>query len=423
MKNSIYINVQYIILLCMLSCYQIGMAQDGSNDSSIISQRLRVYYVENPNTNNESRRVDISNSSSIFGSNPNMQIAQQLVQAIFQENEQQSEFHESITTTVRGFRERVAIFFYDDTDGLTNNEVSNTWVNCIRSNHFFICGTQEHGDDYERIVHLGAHQMNSLGLARTQAQFLRVLRGASGNTGWYDRVPESEASASAFEVCAPFKRNYEEFRQSVVRNSAELRRGMIYRSDSLHAGTVIDRRPDLRHIHRGYMRIGFREGQEVCLSGNIVRDSRRYVLFIRFSTRSEEHTFEDDHVRSEHSEDRQQRIRQRMERIVTRMGPSRLPPRGTGESGRLSHIQFMSQLTGYRRAWERYFQYGSIDQVRSWGYAEFQQPGMERAIREMQSLDNQPQWVKVGVIRQHEYILEQIDNNIERTEQRLLENR
>ncbi len=293
MKKVKIIVEWFLIFLCFIGIYQGLWAQEnGSN--SVIRERLRVYYVSNPNTATNMHSVAVSNTAPIFGSNPNMEAAQQLVRAIFYGGETHTAFQGRVTAIVRGFRRPAALILYDDTAALNEN-VSATWANCIRNRHFFICGTEEDDDDYQRIVHLGAYQMNQLGIEAIKTRFLRVLSGASGNTGWWDTVDEDDVSREDFEVCTPFANDYEEFREAVVSNSPELRRGMIYRSNNLHAGQVIDRRPDLRHIHRGYLNAGTRAGQRVCLSGHIARDGRGYVALIRFST-PDVHTFEDEPV-------------------------------------------------------------------------------------------------------------------------------
>src|SRR5690606_882619 len=109
--------------------------------------------------------------------------------------------------------------------------------------------------------------------------------------------------------------------------------------------------------------------------------------------------------------------------IITRMGPTVLPPRGTGESGRLSHIQFLSELSGYRRAWQIYFRSsGGTDRIMAYGFAPFQIPGRDRAIVEIRNLEAQPLWLRQRVFEDERFILEQIDNNIDRIEQILLAN-
>lgn len=108
----------------------------------------------------------------------------------------------------------------------------------------------------------------------------------------------SRRRPETFEVCTPFIENYDEFRETLVRNSPELRRRMISRSNPSHIGVVIDRTPDLRDIHRQYRDAGTRPGQRICLNMRLVRDSRRYVSQIRF-TAPDMHTFEDEPVVSD----------------------------------------------------------------------------------------------------------------------------
>ncbi len=108
----------------------------------------------------------------------------------------------------------------------------------------------------------------------------------------------SRRRPETFEVCTPFIENYDEFRETLVRNSPEVRRRMISRSNPSHIGDVIDRTPDLRDIHRQYRDAGTRPGQRICLNMRLVRDSRRYVTQIRF-TAPDMHTFEDEPVVSD----------------------------------------------------------------------------------------------------------------------------
>ncbi|WAC03474.1 hypothetical protein N7U66_08285 [Lacinutrix neustonica] len=119
------------------------------------------------------------------------------------------------------------------------------------------------------------------------------------NTLENDRPNSGHAPASHvpnhFETCTSFKRNYDEFRETLVSNSSNLRRAMISRSDPSHIGRVIDRTTDLRDIHHDYLTAGARSGDRICLATEIIRDERRYVEFIRF-TAPNMHTFDDEPV-------------------------------------------------------------------------------------------------------------------------------
>ncbi|RZN82246.1 MAG: hypothetical protein EVB11_09100 [Winogradskyella sp.] len=101
-----------------------------------------------------------------------------------------------------------------------------------------------------------------------------------------------------FQICSPFKIDYEDYKETLVQNAPELRRQMISRSNPSHIGTVIDRTPHLRNIHRSYRDAGTREGQRICVNVRIIRDSRRYVSEIHF-TAPDMHTFEDEPIESD----------------------------------------------------------------------------------------------------------------------------
>lgn len=110
--------------------------------------------------------------------------------------------------------------------------------------------------------------------------------------GWWDSL--TPTSVEAFTVCVELTEQYADFRRAVVQASAEIRHGMISRSNPTYPEEVIDRRPDLRDIHRGFIEAeGYNVGDEVCIVGHIVRDERNYVLLIRFATR-DVHIYDDD---------------------------------------------------------------------------------------------------------------------------------
>lgn len=112
--------------------------------------------------------------------------------------------------------------------------------------------------------------------------------------GWWDE--STPDSVITFGVGAPFHSEYARFRENVVRNSSEIQRRMIYRSDPEYPERVIDRRNDLRHIHRGFSEMGVQDGSTVNLIGFMVRDRRGYVLLIRFATRDVHAGLEDEAV-------------------------------------------------------------------------------------------------------------------------------
>lgn len=280
------------LALCVQMMLAITVSGQSGRRTDDLEQRLRVYYVEEPNTASRAIPIALSSSEDIFGNNPNMQRAQRLIRAIFNGMEEHPQFRTSLARALRATSRPYALFLYDDTNPL-NGSVSRNWTNCINNGHFYACSTVDEGDDYGRILHYGAFQMNSENFDATLAGIIRLLYHSRSRGGWWDRI--TEAHTEAFNVCVPFAINYENFRQSVVQNSDEIRHGMISRSNPEYAEEVIDRRPFLREIHRSYANLETPTGQEICLDGLIVRDNRRYVAIIRFAAR-DVHTFDDDRV-------------------------------------------------------------------------------------------------------------------------------
>lgn len=284
-----------------------------------INEQLRVYYVANPNTETRPHAVQVSSDSPIFGGNPNMAIAQQLVRAIFYGGSGHNEFRNSVNEVLTEAGEPIAFILYDDIEALREG-ISDTWINCIRNAHFFACATQGDGETYNRVIHFGAFQLNEGGLEASKAAFLRLFNGSTGVTGWWDELT-TPASVDSLQVCVPYARSYDAFRRSVVANSPEIREGMTYRSDPEHAERVIDRRADLRDIHRGLMDNGVRDGQNVCLVGYIMRDERRWVALIRFRTR-DVMNFDDDNVEGNTADVQERELRTLEENFDTLMQES-----------------------------------------------------------------------------------------------------
>ena len=426
--KTIVILLRNIFLLTLLIGFQKKIIAQEDNSQQLLEQRLRVYYVEDPNNDDRPHPVRITRDSDIFGGNPNMEHAQTLIRAIFGTGELHDPFREQLANGLRTFRKPMAIFIYNDIEPLEQG-VSSMWVNCIDNQHFFSCATISGNNNYQRILHYGTQQLNNEEIAFSKAGIIRLLTQSRGSSGWWDDVPIEtlEGNSEDFEVCVPFSSDYEEFRRSVVNNSSEIRQGMISRSEPHYAEEVIDRRPKLREIHQSYTELNTTAGESICLMARIYRDSRNYVALILFQAR-DVHNFENEEVETTddrlYPEDlRHDMTRDREERIVTNMGYTNLPPRGTTESGRLEHMRFMSTLRGYRRAWHIYFTgSGTVGNVQAFGYTEFQQPGADRALREMRSLENQPPWMKIRVFQHSNYLLRQMDNNIERIENILLDN-
>ncbi|MCW5516881.1 hypothetical protein [Muriicola sp. Z0-33] len=343
MKNII--NQFKIILLCFFISSVCGnlYSQDGRS-VQVISNRLRAYYVGQPNTDTRAHPVAINNEGPLFGGNPNMEIGKQLLQAIYFGGGENDQFRANVARILSHTQQHIAVILYDDTNDL-REDIGDTWTNCVRNRHFFACATQDEGTGYSRVVHLGASQMNEEGIETAKRGFLRLLSGSSSITGWWDQL-ERPTSIDSLDVCIPYVRNYEVFRRSVVMNSEEIRHGMVHRSNPEHAERVIDRRQDLRSIHRGYMDAGVREGQNICLTGYMMRDERRWVALIRFRTR-EVHTFRDDIVEGEIN---------RPEQIRTTIEHARRVAAGISQENPRIRINCMLDLferLGPERAWNQ----------------------------------------------------------------------
>lgn len=275
--RHIIILLKSIFLLTLLIGFQKKIIAQEDNSQQLLEQQLRVYYVEDPNNDDRPHPVRITRDSDIFGGNPDMEHAQTLIRAIFGTGELHDPFREQLANALSRVRKPLAIFLYNDIEALEGG-VSEMWINCIKDEHLFSCATVSGNDEYVRIIHYGANQLNNESIAHSKAGIIRLLSHSRGSGGWWDAV--NEGTTEEFEVCVPFVSDYEEFRSSVVANSEEIRYGMISRSNPEYAEEVIDRRPFLREIHHSYL--GTLVNQEMCLRGVIVRDSRDYVAIIRF---------------------------------------------------------------------------------------------------------------------------------------------
>src|SRR5690606_26572623 len=125
MKKITFINISFFILFL-----GIGMKNLSAQINPVLREKLRVYYVANPNAEGNPHMVEVTASGSIFGGNENMQLSEEFVRSIFFENEQHTEFQDSIVSILSTLRRPVAFFLHDDINEL-NDDVSVRWNNCI----------------------------------------------------------------------------------------------------------------------------------------------------------------------------------------------------------------------------------------------------------------------------------------------------
>ncbi|WP_394750118.1 hypothetical protein [Spongiimicrobium salis] len=341
MKHTIKTHRLFLVVLFCLITIQKGRSQN-ENPQSTIQERLNVYYVAQPNTDTSPIRINITNEGDLFGTNPNMRIAQQLIRAIYYGEGEHALFRANVARLLAGRTQPIALILYDDMTPL-RAEISDTWTNCVRNDHFFACAINDPDHVYDRIINYGSFQMNEEGLEATKRGFLRLFSGSTSITGWWDRL-ERPASVDSLDICLPYNRDYPTFRSAVVSNSEEIRRHMIYRSNPNHAENVIDRRPYLRNLHGAYRAAGVQNGDRVCLSAIIIWDERHYAAFIRFRPR-DIHTFPDDVVTGETN--RTQQIRNS---IVNSRRVSRRIPRENPRI-RMNCMLDLFERIGPERAW------------------------------------------------------------------------
>ena len=338
MKKITFINISFLILFL-----GVGISKLSAQINPVLREKLKVYYVANPNTEGDPHLVEITASGTIFGGNENMSNAEDVVRSIFFQSTTHRTFQDSLVNILQRYTQPAALIFYDDiAGGLSSN---NPWANCVQNGHFSACSTEEQTDDYQRVIHYGAFQINRQGLVAVQDRILDFLRGP-GNNWWDGSTP---TSFNILEVCVPYYTNYARFRRSVVENSADIRRGMIYRSNPEYPEEVIDRRRDLREIHQGFRRLGIEEGQSVCLIGYVVKDSRNYVLLIRFTTR-DVHDFSEEPERIAGTVNRSELITttiQHAQRVAS--GISSRNPRE-----RINCLLALAQRLGPARAYDLY---------------------------------------------------------------------
>ena len=173
MKTYMYLRIICIAAISFNSI--ISMAQE-SNVDSFLRDHLMVYYVEDPSSD-QYRLLDsneITSGQLLFGGNPEMEIAQQLIREIFIP-ESGNEFQESVIEALRREDQPMALFIYFDRGPIDEASASANWTNCIENGRFTSCVTVEAGDEYAGIIHYGANQMNGDGFDMAKNRFLELL--------------------------------------------------------------------------------------------------------------------------------------------------------------------------------------------------------------------------------------------------------
>ena len=186
--KTIVILLKNIFLLTLLMGFQKKIIAQEDTSQQPIEQHLHVYYVQNPATD-QFHRIDpnrINSGQSLFGGNPEMEIAQTLLQEIFNSTRDIS-FQQSINETLHASSNTIALFLYYDNEPLNEAYTSETWNNCIENGHFSSCITMENGNEYTRIIHYGSNQMNKNGIEFTKNRIVELLSN-SGNFG--DQINE-----------------------------------------------------------------------------------------------------------------------------------------------------------------------------------------------------------------------------------------
>ena len=153
-----------------------GMSGQDSDASTFLRDDLMVYYVEDPSSD-QYRLInpnEITSGQLLFGGNPEMEIAQNLVRDIFIPGSD-SDFQQSVMNALSNHNKPLALFLYYDRGPLDESAASANWTNCLENGHFTSCVTAETGDEYERVVHYGANQMNADGLVLAKNRFIELI--------------------------------------------------------------------------------------------------------------------------------------------------------------------------------------------------------------------------------------------------------
>ena len=154
-----------------------------SDVSTFLRDHLMVYYVEDPSSD-QYRLInpnEITSGQLLFGGNPELEIAQNLVRDIFIPGSD-SDFQQRIKQALVSNVHPSALFIYFDRGPVDISIASANWTNCIENGHFTACVTKETDDDYTSIVHFGANLMNSDGIVLAKNRLLSLLGPTSGNS-------------------------------------------------------------------------------------------------------------------------------------------------------------------------------------------------------------------------------------------------
>ncbi len=178
----------YIIYIRQFLCIAVvflttsGKGQ-GSDISNFLRDKLMVYYVEDPSSD-QFRLLnldEITSGQQLFGGNHQLDIAQTIIREIFIPAEGTA-FQESIVQALRRQDRPLALFLYYDRGPLDEAVASANWTNCIANGHFTSCVTSETDDEYAAIIHYGADQMNSDGILTAKNRLLSLMGvGEEGN--------------------------------------------------------------------------------------------------------------------------------------------------------------------------------------------------------------------------------------------------
>ncbi|MEX0290259.1 MAG: hypothetical protein AB3N14_14220 [Flavobacteriaceae bacterium] len=168
----------YIGLLLLLPVTLHSQDQE-SNQDSFLRDHLMVYYVEDPSTDQYRllSHDEISSGQRLFGGNPQMEVAQDLVHEIFTPSEDAS-FQESVVQALGRYPNPMALFLYFERGPVDEAAASAHWTNCIENGQFTSCVTVEADDEYTGIIHYGSEQLSQEGLLEAKSHFLQLLNDA-----------------------------------------------------------------------------------------------------------------------------------------------------------------------------------------------------------------------------------------------------
>lgn len=148
----------------------------GSNHAEFLRDRLMVYYVEDPSTD-QYRLLDpqlIQSQRPLFGNNSEMDVSQQLIRELFNPSSDTS-FQDAVVEELREHQRPIALFLYFDLGPVDEEIATANWTNCLHQGHFTSCVTVEADDEYAFVVHYGANQVNSDGLQGAKNRLLTLM--------------------------------------------------------------------------------------------------------------------------------------------------------------------------------------------------------------------------------------------------------